>query len=193
MIFHKPFQELKIILYLSIVLLLSIYIHQGYEVYALDESIVYTFLIPILITHHILHTYSFSKNHIKFYGLRTKEVYIQTWYHVLCKSFIDIVIWYLFTYVLFQQYMKLSHISVDIIYDFIYIYALSLIALSVTNKTILSYMYVIIFSFRNYIPFHLFKMFVPTQLHTFKEIIIICTTACLLWTLKILYLRYSTH
>ena len=133
MIFHKPFQELKIILYLSLVLLLSIYIHQGYEVYALDESIVYTFLIPILITHHVLHTYSFSKNHIKFYGLRTKEVYIQTWYLVLYKSFIDIVIWYVFTYVLFQHYMKLSHISVDIIYDFIYIHALSLIALSVTH------------------------------------------------------------
>jgi hypothetical protein len=193
MIFHKPFQELKIILYLSLVLLLSIYIHQGYEVYALDESIVYTFLIPILITHHVLHTYSFSKNHIKFYGLRTKEVYIQTWYLVLYKSCMDIVIWYVFTYVLFQHYMKLSHISVDIIYDFIYIHALSLIALSVTNHIILSYMYVIIFSFRNYFPFHLFKMYIPIKLNTFEEIIIICITACLLWTLKILYLRYSTH
>lgn len=193
MIFHKPFQELKVIMYLCIVLLFSIYVHQGYEVYTLEGSVVYSFLIPVLITHHVLHTHSFSRNHIQFYGLRTKLIYIQTWYQVLFKSFIDIVIWYLFTYVLFVQYMKLSNVSLDIMYDFIYIYALSMIALSVTNNIMLSYMYVIIFSFRSYIPLHLFKMYVPLELNTLKDIITLCMIAWILWTLKMIYLRYSTH
>ena len=193
MIFHKPFQELKVLVYLSLVLFVSIYIHQGYDIDSLEESIVYTLLIPIMITHHMFDQYSFSKGHITFYGLRTKRIYFQTWYYVLYKSFIDIVIWFLFTHILFQQYMGVSNIFFHIMYDFIYIYMLILISLSLSNHIIVSYIYVIIFSFKSYIPLHLFNIYIPLKLHTFKEVIILALLSLSLWTLKMIFMRYSTH
>jgi hypothetical protein len=193
MIFHKKYQELKVLMYLILVVCVSIYIHQGYIIEALEESFVYTFLLPILMTHHLINQYSFSKGHMSFYGLRTKRIYFQTWYHVLYKSFIDVLIWFLFTNILFQFYMGLSNISIVIMYDFLYIYAVAIITLSLSNHVIISYVYVILFSFRVYIPFHLLQIYIPLKLHTAKDAFILVVLAVSLWTLKMIFIRYNTH
>jgi hypothetical protein len=182
-----------IIVYLGLVVLASIYIHQGYQVESLQESFVYTFLIPLLMIHHLIYHYGFSFSHIKFYGLRTKKIYIQTWFQVMYKSIIDLFIWFLFTHILFLQYMRLNDVSLEIMYDFIYLYALSIISISMTNHIIVSYAIMICIYFISYLPLHLFNILIPENIHTIEEIFIIVLTAYTLWTLKIVYLRLSTH
>lgn len=193
MIFEKPFQELKLIAHVSLVLILSTYIHQGFALESLYESIVYTLIVPILMTHHLITSYSFSNAHIKFYGLRTTRVYLQTWGYVLYKSFLDVIIWMLCSDILFQQYVSLSNISLDIIYDLFYVYAMCIMVLSVSSHVLTSYIIVIALSFRSYAPLHLFNMRIPYTLNTIEEVLIIWIAVILMWTTKMVYLRMCAH
>ena len=147
---------------------------------------------PVM-THHFITSYCVSNTHIKFYGLRTTRVYLQTWGYVLYKSLVDVIIWMLCSDILFQQYVSLSNLSLDIVYDLFYVYAMCIIVLSVSSNVLISYIIVILFSFRSYAPLHLFDMRMPIALNSIEEVFVVWIAVILMWTTKMVNLRMCTH
>ena len=144
-------------------------------------------------THHLITSYSISNAHIKFYGLRTTRVYLQIWGYVLYKSLVDVIIWMLCSVILFQQYVSLSNISLDIVYDLFYVYAICIMIISVSSNVLTSYIIIIAFSFRSYAPLHLFDMRMPIALNSIEEVFVVWIAVILMWTTKMVYLRMCAH